>query len=320
MKLIGCVDNAEKFLEEWNNDLPYIVAHTSGSTGKPKEIHLLKSDMEVSARATCRFFNIGSQSTLYLPLPVDYIAGKMMIVRALVSGAALYLEKPTNRPMNESICTVDLLAIVPSQMAWFVGHPEFAEKVRNVIIGGGAIDSYQERQAAKLTWKAYASYGMTETCSHVALRCISKGEEHYTAMPGVTFSVDSRDCLVVHTPQFSFDSVVTNDIVKIVDSRHFYWLGRYDNVINTGGIKVFPEEIEQKLEGYIEHPFFIIGRKSEKWGEEVVLYIESRSQVDVMGIIEKAHQVLKPYCVPKEVIVVDCFQRTESGKIKRRLY
>ncbi|MCM1518388.1 MAG: AMP-binding protein [Pseudoflavonifractor sp.] len=316
----GMTPEVEKFLDQWFDSNDYITAHTSGSTGRPKEIRLFKSDMRASAEATCRFFGIDGRSTLLLPLSAGYIAGKMMIVRSLLSGARLIVEQPSNQPKQRDYGLIDLLAIVPSQLAWFISNPSMASRVKSVIIGGGAMSPEQEKQAAALPWHAYATYGMTETCSHVALRDVSAGERLFKALPGITFSTDDRGCLAIDMPAFSFGRVVTNDIVTLADNRTFEWRGRHDNVINSGGIKIFPEELERRLD-FIDKPFFIIGRPSPKWGEEVVLYIEDESaSIDILLLHDSITRHIGRVLAPKEIVVVSRFERTDSGKIKRRHY
>ena len=262
------------FLEEYCNSNDYVVAHTSGSTGAPKLIKLLKSDMRASARLTNDFFGINGNSVLYLPLSPTYIAGKMMIVRAIESGAAIYEEAPSNMPLADySGSHIDLIAVVPSQLGFLINSPGLLEKVKSMIIGGGQLPVRVEHWLADRGVNAYKTYGMTETCSHVALSKVSATEcMPFEALGETTFECDERGCLVINAPQFSTKRYVTNDIVKLVDPGRFYWLGRIDNVINTGGIKVFPEEIEAKLATIIPHTrFFITSRQSDKWGEEIVL-------------------------------------------------
>lgn len=313
----GADGSASRFINEWLGDSDCIVARTSGSTGVPKQIFLKKSDMRFSALATCRYFGIDATARMVLPLSADYIAGKMMIVRAAVSGAELWMERPSNRPLSRDYGQIDLLPVVPSQLLGLVENPLFRQ-VKNLIVGGGALSPVMERQLIDCGVNVYATYGMTETCSHVALRCISRKEQCYEALPDITFDVDERGCLVVVAPEFSFGRLITNDIVDVKDEHHFIWLGRYDNVINTGGIKVFPEVVEQALAPFVEKPFYIIGRKSLVWGEEVVMYVEG-DDVDCDDVMKKARLVLDRYSMPKEVIAVKQFQRTGSGKIKRSL-
>lgn len=309
---------AAPFIEEWHNGLPYVTAHTSGSTGTPKEVRLLKADMEASARATCRFFGIDSSSTLHLPLSAGYIAGKMMIVRAMTSGARLVVEAPSLEPLSGFTGHADLTAIVPAQTEALVRGLAYCT-ISNVIVGGAPLGASQEALLRDAQVRAYATYGMTETCSHVALRCISGGERHFTALPGMTFSQDGRGCLVIESATMSFGRLVTNDVVELLDARRFVWRGRADNVINTGGIKVVPEEIEEKLAPLMEGRAFYVGsRPSARWGSELVLVTERGDGMPATEmILAEATRVLPRRLVPKAVVVKDMLKRTETGKIKR---
>lgn len=310
----------EEFIGEWHDNKDYIIAHTSGSTGKPKEVRLLKSDMRCSARATNQFFNIGKNSRLMLCLSPDYIAGKMMIVRALEANAELLVESPSNHPLSDyDGSRIDLIAVVPSQALFLANHVSLLNYVSSMIVGGGEIAPELWEKLAVLPYRIYSTYGMTETCSHVALAKISREKEPYKALPGVEFAVDDRDCLIIKAPKYSFGKLVTNDIVRLLSPLSFKWIGRYDNVINTGGIKVFPEEVEQKIAHIIPTRFYIGSRKSEKWGNEVVLFMEcdglSDYQKDI--IMADISKILSPIERPKDIIFLEKFQETSSGKIKR---
>lgn len=312
-------DAVRRFIDEWNSDVPYIIAHTSGSTGTPKEIQLLKSDMLRSASATCTKFGIAKESVMVLPLSADYIAGKMMVVRAMVAQAHLWVESPSNRPLVRDYGLIDLLPVVPSQLEWLLENTQLLSCVRNLIVGGGVVSSALEVQLRTSGVNAYATYGMTETCSHVALRKIGDESAIYEALPGIVFEVDERGCLVINADGFSFGAIVTNDVVSLVDRTHFHWEGRWDNVINTGGIKVFPEKVEQRISlAMTLPPFYLIGRPSEKWGEEVVMYIEGDiEKVNIIDIASCLKNILNRYEIPKEIITVSNLERTASGKIRR---
>lgn len=317
--IYGADHIAEDFIARWHSASPTIEAHTSGSTGQPKLILLPKSDMTLSAKATCEFFEIGKKSTLLMPLSAGYIAGKMMIVRSIISGADLWIESPSNRPIKRDYGMIDLLPLVTSQTQWIIDNPRLSLSIKNIIVGGGALSPRQEEALSKLPCNVYATYGMTETCSHVALRCITKGENFYTALPDISFDVDDRGCLIIVAPKYSFKRLTTNDIVDLTSSTKFIWRGRYDNVINSGGIKIFPEELEKKIASIVDVPFYVVGRHSDKWGCEVVLYIES-VDYPTSALMERLRTILPPYSLPKEILLKSEFQRTDSGKIKRVLF
>jgi O-succinylbenzoic acid--CoA ligase len=319
--------------------------------------------MRVSARATNLRFGINAESRLLCPLSANYIAGKMMIVRAMEADCEVAFCKPSNSfwTNNEVIDyvnqgPVDLLPIVPSQCASLLevaGRQGIAlGNIRNVIIGGAAVAPEMERrllEAMPADMDIFATYGMTETCSHVALRPL--GCDYFTAMPGISFGQDTRDCLTIFAPAYSFGQLQTNDIVSRYDKQQaaiddtnatvanqqestvsqqesadnnqpasrflrFRWLGRFDNVINTGGIKVFPEELERLLAGRLPQRFYIKGEPDEKWGEAVVLVTEPTALSD-SEIREACAATLQAYQVPKRIRRIEEIPLTSNGKIRR---
>lgn len=308
-------DSLNQFLGQWDNNSDYIIAHTSGSTGTPKEIKLLKTDMLASAKATCQYFKIGEGSCLVNPLSVDYIAGKMMVARALVSGAELWNEEPSSSPLNNWLEDnyIHLLPVVPAQIPALLASNKL-HLVKNLIIGGAKLPVEFESKLKQSNINAYCTYGMTETCSHVALRKI--GEKSYYALPGFEFSVDDRCCLIIRSNRMSFGEIITNDIVELENSKSFAWLGRFDNVVNSGGIKLFPEQIEAKIEELIEgRNFYISSRESLRWGNEIILVIEGNEEI--CGLKEKLSERLSRYEIPKDIIYRETLEKTASGKIKR---
>lgn len=318
------------FIEEFLNDKKYIVAYTSGSTGEPKEIHLLKSDMRASAKLTNEYFGLNEDSVFYLNLSPNYIAGKMMIVRALELGAKIIEEEPSNQPLaNYSYNDrINLGAFVPSQIKYLINNPEKLVLFDNIIIGGGKLPLRLERWLAEQGIRAFCTYGMTETCSHVALAPVGTTSQPYTALNGISFATDERGCLIINAPHFSVSKIITNDIVELLSPTQFYWCGRYDNVINTGGIKVFPEKIEPLIAEVLTHArFFITSQPSDKWGEELVLALEypSLNENEVRtgnimpSLVEKLKTKLPSHSIPKKYIVVKKFNETSSGKIIRKI-
>lgn len=309
----------------WFNELPFITAHTSGSTGVPKEVRLQKNDMIASAVSTNQYFGIKADSTLLCPLSADYIAGKMMIVRAIISGAELWLENPTNRPMQKDYGKVNLISVVPSQVPYLLDRKDSLSKLESILIGGAQLPRQLSERIIESGADAYVSYGMTETCSHVALRKVDYSDsEIYEAMPDIYFSKDSRDCLVIHSDTRSFKELRTNDMVELIDNRHFSWKGRFDNVINSGGIKVFPEEIEQQIRAVIPDnlEYYIAKSNNEKWGEVPVLIIsediEDKEAVlrAVHGAVQqKAQRPVKIICRP---IKHTAFRQNHPAKLLRR--
>lgn len=307
------------FIAQWEDSSPTVTAHTSGSTGKPKEIRLLKADMTASARATNRFFGITATSTLHLPLSPDYIAGKMQIVRALTAGCTLTVEPPTSAPLAHEAGSypIDMVPIVPAQIDGLLSSPALPH-IGNVIVGGAPLTPDMERALLMAGVNAYATYGMTETCSHVALRRL--GTKGYMALPGFTFSTDSRGCLVIDTATLSCGRLVTNDMVKLSSESEFEWLGRYDNVINSGGVKIHPEEVEKALSAIIPPGVtaYVTSRHSDRWGQEAVIVTDSR---DVTAeVIGQLRDILPLHHAPRDIIYVKEIALTSSGKIIRQRF
>lgn len=320
MLLIDPANRAQHFVNEWNNGEPHIIAHTSGSTGKPKEIKLLKSDMLISARATCEFFNLNHTSILVCPLSIDYIAGKMMIVRCLEANCTLYVERPSNQPLHSlsSLAGIDLLPIVPSQAQWIIENADSLPDIQNIIVGGAPLSPETEFNLKLLNTNAWATYGMTETCSHVALRPI--GEATYRALPHITFDITNDNRLIINSSQMSWRQLTTNDVVELLSPTDFIWLGRADNVINSGGIKLHPEIIERELSPFISQPFYVRGVPDKRLGTALQLVIEDPCgdiNPDTLLASLKLIESIPPYHVPRTAIVTPSLPRTSSGKIIR---
>ncbi|MCM1293143.1 MAG: AMP-binding protein [Bacteroides sp.] len=321
-KLIGtATPECQSFIDEWYNDSDYVVVKTSGSTGTPKEIKLYKDDMLASARRSCRFFGIDSTSTLAIPLSINYIAGKMAILRAICSGAKIWIESPSSSPLLNYNAgnQIDLTSLVPSQLQKFIGSQCY-KKTKQILVGGAPMSSEQEQEILEKGINCYISYGMTETCSHVALR--RAGENFYHTLPGITIDTDQRRCLIINNALIEQPQIITNDIVSVVDNTTFQWLGRFDNVINSGGIKFFPEKLEQKISHLMGgHRFYITSRRSKIWGEEIILVVEGSYNLNFVEYIStKMRSILDRYEFPKEIIFEESFELTLSGKIKRKRF
>lgn len=295
---------------------------TSGSTGEPKIIDISDKDMRLSAQSTVDFFNLDSTSVLACALSTDYIAGKMMEFRAQLISARLILEEPSNRPFEKfdfkGIDKIDLLALVPSQVPSFLKNRRLLQLVKNVIIGGAPLNSTLENELLKTGIDCYATFGMTETASHVALRRL--GENRYKALPGITFDCDNDSRLIIRGEGRSFGTLLTNDVVELLSADSFIWKGRYDNVVNSGGIKLYPEVLEKKVRGFVNGNFYFTGVPSDKWGSELVMVLEDGgNQADDQSIFALLKEVLSPVEVPKKIIRIPIAEYTSTGKIKRKI-
>lgn len=314
---------AEEFIEQWKEESPYIEAQTSGSTGKPKTIRLNKSDLILSARATNEFFGLKEGARFVCPMDFKYIGAKMMAIRSIVAKGELVAVEPSNDIMFEG--DADLLAIVPSQADCLIKNKDLWPRVKNLIIGGAPLDKKREEELLKTGIKAYSTYGMTETGSHVALAPL--GTEIYEGLPGIKFSADERGCLIIDMPERIQKRFVTNDIVEMDTENKFRWKGRYDNVINSSGIKISPEILDAKLSEVLSEmkiqfsSVLTLGVPSEKWGEAAVCVIETDDNIgpDTLNEIREKLKLKtgsRRYC-PKTVIT-HAIAKTASGKPDRK--
>ena len=303
-----------EFLNEWQNDSDTVWVHTSGSTGKPKPMQVEKRRMEASARITCDFLGLKEGDTALLCMSLDYIAGKMMVVRALTCGLRLISVEPKGYPQWEG--AIDFAAMVPMQVWNLVQQaPERLRQIRHLIIGGGAISDELADALKEMPNHIWSTYGMTETLSHIALRRLNGAErsEWYTPFDGVEVSLNEEECLVIHAPAVHEGILVTNDIAELKDGK-FRIKGRKDNVVCSGGIKIQIEEVERMLSAHLKVPFLITKKADKKFGEQVVLLTES---IDVSNVKEVCQQVLPRYWQPRMYLQVAKIPLTETGKPAR---
>ena len=309
----------QAFLTEWHNDSPTVLVHTSGSTGEPKPMWVEKRRMEASARTTCDFLGLHSSDTALLCMPLDYIAGKMMVVRSLVRGLRLIAVEPSGNPLAAVRETVDFAAMVPMQVWNTLQVPEQRERlanIRHLIIGGGAIDDSLAAELQTFPNTVWSTYGMTETLSHIALRRLSgpDASDWYTPFDGVQLSLTTEGCLAINAPALHDGLLTTNDIAELSSDGRFKILGRKDNIICSGGLKIQAEEVERRLLPHLRAPYIISKRKDKKFGEVVVLLTEGNTAT-AQTICQS---VLPKFWQPRAYIHVDSIPLTATGKPARK--
>ena len=314
---------AGSFLLDWLQDKEYITVQTSGSTGKPKQIKVSKQAMINSALATGKFFKIQEGTTALHCLSSSYIAGKMMWVRAMILGWKIDMVPPRTNPLDSVYRQYDFCAMVPMQLDNSLNRLHLLKKL---IVGGGRVSGHLKYLVRDSKTKIFETYGMTETLSHIAAKRINskkntKEEETiFKVLPNIEIKTDERDCLVIHAPLLQDKEIVTNDVVSLITPKKFILKGRIDNVVNSGGIKLFPEEIEKKLQLFMSYSYFLAGIPDKTLGEKLILIIEKTEDTadkENFLYIVKNVKTLSKYEIPKEVFFLPQFLRTESGKIQR---
>ena len=317
----------DEFLEEWNSPSPYVHVQTSGSTGAPKPMLVEKSRMLASARRTNDFLGLQSGDTALLCMSLDYIAGKMMVVRALERGLKLITIAPSGHPLAQANSPLSFVAMVPLQVYNSLQEPEEKvrlKSIRHLIIGGGAIDDALAAELKFFPNAVWSTYGMTETLSHIALRRLSGPEasDWYTPLPSVTVSLSEEGTLVVNAPEVCATSLITNDIAELssvncqlstVNCPSFRILGRKDNTICSGGLKIQAEELERQLRPHLSDPFLITKRPDPKFGEIVVLLTEGTTD----NARQACEHVLPHFHQPRAYLHVARIPFTETGKPAR---
>lgn len=315
MNIEFCTDDTQyieeviSFINEWNNDLDFIEIKTSGSTGNPKTIKLRKKHMIASAKMTGDFLKLEKGNTALLCLSPTTVAGKMMIVRSIVLGMKLIVVDVNSNPLKNTNESIDFAAMVPLQVQNSLNK---LTKVKKLIVGGGTISNQLWKSISEQNISAYQTFGMTETISHIAMREISSHLTNYVPLNGVVIKkID--DCLNISASKLGIENLQTTDIVELKDDGSFLWLGRKDFVINSGGIKLHPEIIENKLDRLISQPFFVFGLDDEQFGKKLILCVEGSLNVTKKQFLS----FLERYEIPKEIYNFPSFDRTKSDKINR---
>jgi O-succinylbenzoic acid--CoA ligase len=318
-------EKADLFCKEWLEGRSTFTINTSGSTGAPKIIQLRREQMIASAKRTIKALDLQKGMTSLVCLDVSFIAGKMMLVRSLIAGMNMIVVEPKANPFEDlPDKKIDFAAMVPYQLSTLIIAGK-AMNIGKIILGGAPASQLLLREIRDLRVPVYATFGMTETITHIALRKLNGDDEqdYFEVLEGVGISTDDRGCLVIRADYLD-DVVTTNDIIELVDVGKFRWLGRFDDVINSGGIKILPGTIERAIEEYfssgdIGNRFFVAGRQHEQLGQQVVLVVEGDlAAEEEENLLDWLRKTLSKYEIPKVVLYADHFAMTETQKINRR--
>ncbi|WKN33812.1 AMP-binding protein [Porifericola rhodea] len=332
-KLSSYAQQSLEFCQKWLNGQKEFRIHTSGSTGTPKEILITREQMTASAHATAHALSLQPGDTALVCLNTEYIAGKMMLVRGLEIGIHLVIVPPSSMPLASIQTPIDFCALVPLQLNHMLEteNQNLLKKLnlmRAIIVGGAAVSfQLEQRIQQHLSAPVYSTYGMTETVSHIALKRLN-GEyasDTFRLLPGVEVRQDERHCLSIRGTVSQKQWIQTNDIVELLDKQHFRWLGRADHVINSGGVKIYAEQLEARLQpiiyeqGFAEQ-YFVAPMPDEKLGEKLCLILQRKtplSKPQTESLYKWMRENLHPYQIPKEVFYVAEFSSTPTGKVQR---
>lgn len=306
------------FVEEWFSENAVVKVQTSGSTGVPKIFEIEKKKMINSAVMTCNFLGLKEGDTALLCLPVEYISGKMMIVRSIERKLKLKITDPSLKPMENLDGEIDFCAMTPLQVE---NSLEKLHLIKNLIIGGSAVSESLKSKILQMNLSSsnriFETYGMSETLSHIGLKqLMPEQEEYFTVFENVKISLDDRGCLKIFAPNVNAEELKTNDLVEIRNDKQFKFLGRIDNVINSGGAKIFPETLEALVKKEFPNEAVFMGLPDESLGQKLILIIEGDESDEVKKKVSEI-SFEKNFHRPKEIIFVSEIPRTPNGKINR---
>ena len=308
------------FVKEWFSESKTVKIQSSGSTGIPKIFEVEKIKMLNSAEMTCNFLGLNEGDVALICLPIEYISGKMMAVRSILRKLKLIIAEPSANPLQNINEKIDFCAMTPLQVE---NSLDKLHLIKNLIIGGASVsETLKQKISQTLTLsnsrtQIFETYGMSETLSHIALRQIFPNQEDwFTVFEGVEISLDERNCLIIFAPKLNSEVLHTNDLVEINHKNQFRFLGRLDNVINSGGAKIFPEELEKIVKQHIPNEVVLIGVADEKLGQKLILIIEG---TESQAINQKLSAInyKKSFHKPKGIIFVNKIPRTPNGKVNR---
>ncbi len=320
------------FLEEWFSPTVTVSVQTSGSTGTPKIFEIEKQKMLNSAKMTCNFLELKEGDSALICLPIEYISGKMMVVRSIERGLKLQLSEPNLNPLKNLDESIDFCAMTPLQVENSLDKIHYIQKL---IIGGASVSENLKNkllnQLSKINQQPsinnhqpttiFETYGMSETLSHIALKQIYPiNEEYFTVLDDVEISKDERGCLTIFAPKLNSEILKTNDLVEINNKIQFKFIGRIDNVINSGGAKIFPEELEAFVKKHLSNEVVFIGVPDEKLGQKLILVIQENLDTSSQENLKFKIQNLefeKSFHKPKEIVFVESIPRTPNGKVDR---
>lgn len=299
------------FINDWFSDSDTLEVNTSGSTGEPKRIQFSKKQFEVSANRSVTYFGLNPESNILLCLPVKYIAGMMMVVRAITSKSNLIVINPQEVKSYNLSVKIDFAAMVPLQANYLLSNESLKSNIKQLIIGGSGVNQVLQYNLLEgFPGKVWETYGMTETLTHVALRPLEN--DFFEALPNIRFNIDHRQCLVIDDPLIQKKPLITNDIVNLISESRFKYLGRHDQVINSGGIKIHPEQLVQVLSKVLKIQFIIIGVPDPLLGQTLAIVVENGS-INESELID-SFQMLSKYEIPRKIIWLDKIPFLPTGK------
>ena len=315
--------------KDWLSKKAEFAIKTSGSTDKPKTIVFKRAQLQKSAHRTLQTLGLNKGDRVLMCLNPNFVAGKMMLVRALEGRLNLQIVSPSANPLRKIKIEqqFEFASFFTNQIERILEEsPSKLEKINTILIGGGALHPKLEQDLQKVKSRILHSYATTETLSHQALRHVNgKDRSHaFHAVRDVSFAKDERSCLVINDHLLGLKHLVTNDIVELIDASSFRWRGRFDNIVNSGGIKIQLEETEDLIKELLTkrgltHQFCLLAKPDLALSQKLVLIIgDPKNHLSKSQLLDLLKEQLPKYHAPKEIILVPTLYFTKTGKIDRK--
>ena len=318
---------AEVWLRWCRKDEPGMVVQTSGTTGTPKRMEHSRAAVLASVEDTLKHWDLGAGTRALLALPTSFVAGQAMIVRSLVGAWELEIIEPSSAPSWNG--EKDFVALTPHQARGWIAQG--SGTTVKLLLGGGPVSKSLLGMLldSKRVEDVWESYGLSETLTHVAarkLQTIDDLQSPFQPLPGVTIETNEEGCAVIHAPSRNV-TLETRDCIEELPTGGFLWLGRADDIINSGGVLVHPAEVERAFETFMPawvSDWAAFGKADDTLGEAVVLRLTGTvpEDVDAKMILEEWREMLKAMLGPAKTprtLEWGELPRTDRGKLQRRL-
>jgi O-succinylbenzoic acid--CoA ligase len=312
-------------IQQWLNGAELFTFHTSGSTGAPKPIQLQRSQLLASAQGTIEALGLTSQEHVLVCMNTQFIGGAMLLIRALMLNAEITLMEPNSHPLSliETNHPFTLASFAPLQVFPLMSNQhqehEKLNRFNHILVGGAPIDVALEDLLASLSTRIYHTYGMTETVSHIALKQLGTNP-YYTVLNQVQIKTDAQHCLMICCEATNNQWIQTKDVVELHNTKQFSILGRLDDVINSGGIKIWPQQIEVAIRTVLGSNITnvcVLGMPDVQLGQKVVALLEGNTQIDTEALKKALSKNLTRYQIPKHFYSLKAFLYTPTGKIDK---
>lgn len=307
----------QELVRDFESDDFEMILTSSGTTGVPKEFRFSKKQVIASAYRTLKTFGLRKGMKAMLPISSHYVGGKMMIIRSILGEIDLLLLEPSRSPLKNVEGFFDFAPMVPLQV--LNSSEEDLTRLKKVIIGGASVSSLLQEKIRKIeSVDFFEVFGMSETLSNFSFRDLRNEKSFFSLQDGVEIRVDERSCLMVSVEGVTDGFLSTNDVVDLKNGG-FEWKGRFDFVVNSGGVKLFPEQLEAALNDFLNQGDKVVfyGVQSSDYGQELVGFYYGDLESSISEMESRLVSLFGKYAKPRFWRRILDLKFTSSGKFDR---